>query len=165
MQCRAFGVLQLGSCSRVAAVSIIPGPVRRTASQGRILQTKAGGLSASPRRRSNATPFSTALQQPMVRQLFTEPDCSSQHSQEQTSHLHPQPNQSRSHFFNIFIIAMSTAGTATWLWAGRSGVLLHCGAGDFSQFQNVLHALRTAQPSVEWVLGLFSGVKTAGTPS
>jgi hypothetical protein len=101
----------------------------------------------------------------MVRQLFTEPDYSSQRSQEQANHPHPQPNQSRSHFLNIFITAMSTAGRATWLWAERSGVLLHGGAGDFSQFQNVLHALRTAQPSVQWVLGLFAESKATRAPS
>ena len=43
VQCRACGVVQLGSCSRVAAVCIIPGPVRRTVSNERFWQTKAGG--------------------------------------------------------------------------------------------------------------------------
>jgi hypothetical protein len=101
----------------------------------------------------------------MTRQLFTEPECSSQRSQEHASHPHPESNQSRSHVFNILITAMSTDGRATWLWGGRSGDLLHGGAGDFSHFQNFLHALRTAQPSVQWVLGLFAGGKAAGAPS
>jgi len=106
--------------------------------------------------------FSTALWQPLARQLFTEPDCSSQGSQEHASHPHLQPYQSLSHFCSISITAMLTAGRATWLWAGRSGVLLHGGIWDFCHFQNVLHAVRTSQPPVQWVLGLFAGVRRPG---
>ena len=43
---------------------------------------------------------------------------------------------------------------------GRDGPGFYC-----TQFQNVLHALRTAQPSVQWVLGLFAGDKAARAPS
>lgn len=46
-------------------------------------------------------------------------------------------------------------GKAAGLRAERSGVLIWVGTRGFSLFQNVLPALRTTEPPVQWVPGFF----------